>query len=161
MKRRDFFGKGGPGLMGMALAYLGLSACKKQDQAPAPASLPSTAAPLSAQGSAEEIGRKDLVKKLLLEKMGKTEQEATAMIVEFEQNLPLAEQMCICKTCPTYTAAETEEAFCHALVGQSKVIAQEKGCDCPKCSVYKTDGLKNGYYCTRKSEIEQEAAKVV
>ncbi len=161
MKRRDFFGKGGRGLMGVALAHLGLSSCKKKEAAPAPASSPSTAAPLSARGPAGEMSRKDLVKKLLLEKMGKTEQEATAMIVEFEQNLPLAEQMCICKTCPTYTATETEEAFCHALVGQSKVITQEKGCDCPKCPVHKSDGLKNGYYCTRKSEIEQEAAKLV
>ncbi len=37
----------------------------------------------------------------------------------------------------------------------------EKGCDCPKCPVYKNMGLKNGYYCTRKSELEQEAAKIV
>jgi len=161
MKRRAFFGTGGRGLIGVALAHLGLSSCKKKEQPPAPSSSSSTAAPLSEQASAEEISRKDLVKKLLQEKMGKTETEATAMLAEFEQNLPLAEQACICKTCPTYTSVETEEAFCQALVGQSKVITQEKGCDCPKCPVYKSDGLKNGYYCTRKSEIEQEAAKLV
>lgn len=160
MKRRDFFGKGGRGLMGVALAYLGLSSCKKKE-ALAVESSPATAVSAPGQESVEEMSRKDLVKKLLLEKLGKTEQEATAMIVEFEQNLPLAEQACICKTCPSYTANETEEAFCHALVGQSKVITQEKGCDCAKCPVYKSDGLKNGYYCTRKSELEQEAAKLV
>jgi hypothetical protein len=40
-------------------------------------------------------------------------------------------------------------------------FVEKSGCDCPKCPVHKDMGLKNGYYCTRKSEVEQEAAKVV
>jgi hypothetical protein len=56
-------------------------------------------------------------------------------------------------------AEETELGFCHPLVGKSKIITEEKGCDCPKCPVYSKMGLKNGYYCTRKSEMEQEMAK--
>jgi len=154
MKRRDFFGTGGRGLLGAALAYLGLTSCKKKEQASA---IP---APPGGQASATEADRQDLVKKLLQEKMGRTEAEATAMLAEFEQTLPQDEEMCICRTCPTYAANETEEAFCHALVGQSEGITQEKGCDCPRCPYYKAHGLKNGYYCTRKSEIEQEAAKL-
>ncbi|MCK4645695.1 MAG: DUF2769 domain-containing protein [Candidatus Aminicenantes bacterium] len=67
--------------------------------------------------------------------------------------------MCICKTCPTYVAEETELGFCHPFIGKSKIITEEKGCVCPKCPVYLKMGLKNGYYCTRKSEMEQEMAK--
>ncbi|MBN2409640.1 MAG: DUF2769 domain-containing protein [Candidatus Aminicenantes bacterium] len=69
--------------------------------------------------------------------------------------------MCICRTCPSYVPEETEKGFCHPLIEQSKLITEEKGCDCPKCPVYKNMALKNGYYCTRKSELEQEAAKLV
>ncbi len=91
--------------------------------------------------------------------MGKTEEEADVMIAEFEEKLPMVKDKCICRTCPTYVAEETEWGFCHPLVGKSKIITEEKGCDCPKCPVYQNMGLKNGYYCTRKSEMEQEMAK--
>ncbi|NIM90629.1 MAG: DUF2769 domain-containing protein [Candidatus Aminicenantes bacterium] len=67
--------------------------------------------------------------------------------------------MCVCKTCPTYVANETAVGFCHPLIGKSKIITAEKGCNCPTCPVYKKMELKNGYYCTRKSEMEQELAK--
>jgi len=157
MKRRDFVEKSGCGLLGMALAYFGLTSCKKKEEAPAMES-PALAA---AEQAPAEMNRKDIIKKLLVEKMGKTDEEATAMIAEFEEKLPMVEQMCICEKCPTYVPEETVEGFCHALVGQSKVITQEKGCDCPKCPVYKNMALKNGYYCTRKSELEQEAAKII
>ncbi len=100
-----------------------------------------------------------MVKKMLVEKMGKTEEEAGAMIAEFEEKLPMVKDMCICKPCLTYVAEETELGFCHPLVGKSKIITEEKGCDCPKCPVYSKMSLKNGYYCTRKSEMEQEMAK--
>ncbi len=151
MKRRDFFEKSGCGLMGIMMAYFGLTSCKKKEEAPA--AEPATAAPK------EEMSRKDMVKKMLVEKMGKTEEEASAMIADFEEKLPMVKDMCICKTCPTYVAEETELGFCHPLVGKSKIITEEKGCDCPKCPVYSKMGLKNGYYCTRKSEMEQEMAK--
>jgi hypothetical protein len=157
MKRRDFVEKSGCGLLGMALAYCGLTSCKKEEEAPAmepPAPAPAAEAPV-------EMTQKDIVKKLLVENMGKTDEEAAAMTADFEAKLPMAQQMCICQTCPSYVPEETEKVFCHPLVGQSKMIIQEKGCDCPKCPVYKDGGLKNGYYCTRKSELEQEAAKAV
>jgi len=157
MKRRDFVAKSGGGFLGIALAYFGLTSCKKKEGAPA-MEAPAQAA---AEQAPAEMSRKDIIKKLLVEKMGKTEDEAAAMIAEFEEKLPMVEQMCICEKCPTYVTEETVEGFCHALVGQSKVITQEKGCDCPKCPVYKSMAMKNGYYCTRKSELEQEAAKVV
>jgi hypothetical protein len=158
MKRRDFVEKSGCGLLGMAMAYFGLTSCKKKEEEPAmgsPAPAPAEEMPMT------EADQKDIIKKLLVEKMGKTDEEATAMIAEFEEKLPMVKEMCICQTCPSYLAEETEKGFCHALIGQSKVITQEKGCDCPKCPVHKDMGLKNGYYCTRKSEVEQEAAKII
>ncbi|MFZ2054442.1 MAG: DUF2769 domain-containing protein [Candidatus Aminicenantales bacterium] len=157
MKRRDFVEKSGCGLLGMALAYFGLTSCKKKEEAPAMepvASAPATEAPA-------EMSQKDIIKKLLFEQMGKTDEEATAMIAEFEEKMAMVKGMCLCQTCPSYVPEETEKGFCHPLVGQSKVITQEKGCDCPKCPVYKDMALKNGYYCTRKSELEQETAKSV
>lgn len=155
MRRRDFVGKGGCSFLGLALAYFGLTSCKKKEEIPAAeASAPATEAPV-------EMSQRDVIKRLLVEKTGKTEDEATAMIAEFEAKLPMVKQMCICGTCPSYLPEETEKAFCHPLVSKSKMITQEKGCDCPKCPVYKDMGLKNGYYCIRKSELEQEAAKSV
>ncbi len=151
MKRRDFFEKSGCGFMGMMMAYFGLTSCKKKEEAPA--AEPAAAAPK------EEMSRKDMVKKMLVEKMGKTEEEASAMIADFEVKLPMLKEMCIRKPCATYVAEETELGFCHPFIGKSKIITEEKGCDCPKCPVYSNMGLKNGYYCIRKSEMEQEMAK--
>jgi hypothetical protein len=153
MKRRDFFEKSGCGLAGIIMSHFGLTSCAKKEEAPAAEAQSEAAAPM------EEMSRKDMVKKMMMEKMGKTEEEAAAMIKEAEEKLPMLKDMCICKTCPTYVAEETEKGFCHVLVGKSKIITEEKGCDCPKCPVYQKMGLKNGYYCTRKSEMEQEMAK--
>ena len=152
MKRRDFFEKGGCGLLTTMLAYFGLTSCKKEEEAPA--------VEVQAPAPKEEMSRKDLVKKMLMEKQGMTEEEADAKIAEFEEKLTMVKNMCICKTCPTYVAEETELAFCHPLIGKSKMITEEKGCDCPKCPVYQQMKMKNGYYCTRKSEMEQEMAKM-
>jgi len=138
MKRREFFEKSGCTLAGIALAGVGLKA---------------------GMTPGEEEDRKAMVKQMLMEKMGKTEAEAEAMLAEMEKKLPLVKQMCICKTCPTYVADETQVGFCHPLVGKSMIITKEKGCNCPTCPAYKKMELKNGYYCTRKSEMEQEIAK--
>lgn len=156
MRRRDFLEKSGGGLCGLALGYLGMASCKKKE---APAEPIQPAAPQEQPAPAGEPSRKDLVKKLLVEKMGKTEEEASAMMAELEEKLPMVKDMCICKTCPTYVAEETEFGFCHAFVGQSKIITEEKGCNCPTCPIHQKMGLKNGYYCTRKSEMEQELTK--
>ena len=155
MKRREFFEKSGCGMAGIFLTSLGLNSCTKEEKTPAEvqAQAPAQEAP------EEEMSRKDMVKKLLVEKMGKTEEEADAMIADFEEKIPMVKEKCICKTCPTYVAEETETGFCHPLIGESNIIIEEKGCDCPKCLVYQNMGLKNGYYCTRKSELEQEIAK--
>ena len=157
MKRREFVEKGGCGFLSLALAYFGLTSCKKKAETP----LAETSAPAPSPEAPVEMSQRDVIKKLLVEKMGKTEDEAGAMIAEFEAKLPMVKQMCICGTCPSYVPEETEKSFCHPLVSKSKLITQEKGCNCPGCPVYKDMGLKNGYYCTRKSELEQEAAKSV
>ncbi len=159
MKRRDFFGKSGCGALGMMMAYFGLTSCKKGEEAAAEETQAETQAPAQ-EAPAEEMSRKDLVKKMLMEKQGKTEEEADAMIAEYEEMLPMIKEKCICRTCPTYVTEETEYAFCHPLVGKSEVITEEKGCNCPQCPVYTENQLKNGYYCTRKSELEQEMAKM-
>jgi hypothetical protein len=156
MKRREFVEKGGGGFLSLVLAYFGLTSCKKKTETSAAETTPPPAAATEAQLPTD---RKDMVKKLLIEKMGKSEEEATAMVAGYEENLPQIEPLCICKKCPTYGSGETEEAFCHALVGRSDVITGEKGCDCPKCPVYKDMAMNNGYYCTRGAELEQEASK--
>ncbi len=143
MKRREFFEKSGCGLLGLMMAEFGFASGQKEE----------------AQTPKKKMSREDMVKKMLMKKMGKTEEEADTMIKEMKEKLPMVKDMCICKTCPTYVAEETEVGFCHPLVGKSKIITEEKGCDCPKCPVYQKMKLKNGYYCTRKSEMEQEMAK--
>jgi len=148
MKRRDFFEKSGCGLAGIIMSYFGLTSLEKE----------ALAAPAQ-EATKEKMSRKDMVKKMIMEKMGKTEEEAEAMIKEMKEKLPMVKDMCICKTCPTYVAEETNVGFCHPLVGKSEIITEEKGCNCPTCPVYQKMKLKNGYYCTRKSEMEQEMAK--
>jgi len=152
MNRRDFFGKSGCGLLGLMMTYFGLTSCKK-GEAP-------VEEPAAAQTVKEEISQKDIIKKLLMEKKGMTAEEADAQIAEFEEKVSMVKTMCICKSCPSYVPEETEQGFCHPLVGKSKIITEEKGCICPKCPVYMQMSLKNGYYCTRKSEMEQEMAKM-
>ncbi|MFC2169395.1 DUF2769 domain-containing protein [Acidobacteriota bacterium] len=156
MKRRDFFEKSGCGLAGLFITSCGLISCSKEE---ASIGSESPLQPPVQETAKEDISRKDMVKKMLVEKMGNTEEEAEAKIVEIEEKLPMVKDMCICKTCPTYVSEETETGFCHPLVGKSKIIKDEKGCNCPTCPVYKKMELKNGYYCTRKSEMEQELAK--
>jgi len=156
MKRRDFFQKGGCGLLGSMVAYFGLTSCTKKE---VPSEETVQSAQESMQAPAEEMTQKDMVKKMLMEQKGMTEEEAAAKIAEFEEKLPMVKEQCICKTCPTYVSEETELGFCHPLIGKSKIISEEKGCDCPKCPVYKMMELKNGYYCTRGSEMEIEMKK--
>jgi len=143
MKRREFFEKSGCGLLGLMMVEFGFASGQKE----------------GAQATMKKMSREDMVKKMLMEKMGKTEEEADTMIKEMKEKLPMVKDMCICKTCPTYVAEEKIVGFCHPLVGKSEIIKEEKGCDCPKCPVYQKMKLKNGYYCTRKSEMEQEMAK--
>jgi hypothetical protein len=147
MKRRDFVQKSGCGLFGLMMAYFGLTSCKKQK---APEEEPAK----------DAMSQKDIIKNLLMEKKSLTAEDADAQIAEFEEKVSMVKTMCICKTCPTYVSEETDLGFCHPLIGKSKIITEEKGCVCPNCPVYKQMSLKNGYYCTRKSEMEQEMAKM-
>jgi hypothetical protein len=139
MKRREFFEKSGCGIAALMLANFGFKAYAKElDQ--------------------DKEMRLKMIKEALL-KMGKTEEEVDAKMKKMEEMLPKVKTMCICKTCPSYVKEETELGFCHAFIGKSKIITEEKGCNCPQCPVYPELKLKNGYYCTRKSEMEQEYAK--
>lgn len=137
MKRREFFEKTGCGAASLMLAHVGLKA-----------SLPSD----TSEEQKEKIAN-------LLTKLGKSKEEIDAMMKKMEDTLPMVKEECICKTCPTYVREEKVFGFCHEFISKSKVIKEERGCDCPRCPVYKKRSLKNGYYCTRMSELEQETAK--
>jgi hypothetical protein len=137
MKRREFFAKTGCGAAALMLAHLGLEAGILPD-------------------SPEE--QKIKIMKLLA-KMGKSQEEIDDMMKKMEETLPLIKEQCICKTCPTYVKEENNIAFCHAWISRSDIITEEKGCECHECPVHKKMALKNAYYCTRMSELEQEAAK--
>ena len=111
MKRREFFEKCGHGAFGFMLAYFGLKA------------------PLMAGGE-KKMDRKEMIKKLIIKKMGKTEKEADAMIADMEKKLPKVQKMCICRNCPTYVTDDKMIGYCHPLVGKSANIKEEKGCKC-------------------------------
>jgi hypothetical protein len=137
MKRREFFEKTGCGAAGIMLAHFGLKAG-------------------TLLNTPEE--QKEKIMKLLA-KMGKSKEEIDDMMKKMEETLPMVKEQCICKTCPTYVKEEKIFGFCHPFISKSEIITEEKGCDCPKCPVYKKMEMHNGYYCTRMSELEQEAAK--
>ncbi|MFC2155981.1 DUF2769 domain-containing protein [Acidobacteriota bacterium] len=137
MKRREFFEKCGQGTFAVLLAYFGLKY------------------PVFAEKK-KEMSRKDMVKKMLIKEMGKTPEEADAMIVDMEKKLPEVLKMCVCPKCPSYVKGDKPVGYCHPLVGKSKLIEKEKGCICGSCPVYKKMKMTKGYYCTRKSEMEQK-----
>ena len=139
MERREFFEKSGCGIFALMLSHFGFKAYAKGI-------------------GQDESDRLKKLKEALL-KMGKTEEEVETMMKDLEEKLPKVKAMCICKTCPSYVEDETELGFCHPFIGKSKIITDEKGCNCPQCPVYTKMKMKNGYYCTRKSEMEQEYEK--
>jgi len=139
MERREFFEKSGCGIFALMLSHFGFKAYAKGPNQDKP-------------------NRLKKIKEALM-KMGKTEEEVEAMMKALEEKLPKVKTMCICKSCPSYVKDETELGFCHPFIGKSKIITEERGCNCPQCPVYKDMNMKNGYYCTRKSEMEQEYAK--
>ena len=151
MKRRDFIEKSGCTLAGLMMANLGLISCKKEGASPGTET--------AANAPMGEKNKKEMMQKMMMEKMGKTKEEAEAMMAEMEGKLQMVKEKCTCKTCPSYVKEETETGFCLCLVGKSKKITKENGCICGDCPVYKEMGLKNTYYCTRKSEMEQNMAK--
>lgn len=141
MKRRSFFEAGGGALAAALIAKFGFS----RDQA-----TKVSAAQTLAQ-------RKEMILKLLIQQ-GKTESEAKTLLADMEANLSTARGKCICRSCPTYGHREKEVAFCHAFVGPAKAIKEEKGCICETCPFHQEMKLNYTYYCTRKSELEQQAA---
>lgn len=83
---------------------------------------------------------------------------------QMQEKKKMVMQMCICKECPSYKdcASEggaTELGFCFPTVGKSACISEEKGCICGGCPVTEKMGLKNVYFCTKGSEMEQNKAK--
>lgn len=98
---------------------------------------------------------REKIKKVMMEKMGISEDEVMEKMKEMEEKLPEVKEMCTCASCPTYVAEETELGFCHPMVGKSGVITDLAGCICPQCPVTEMMGLENTSFCTMGSEIEQ------
>jgi hypothetical protein len=69
-----------------------------------------------------------------------------------------ANDNCTCPDCPSFVDCDKDDkvAYCLASVGKSSCIEEEKGCICGSCPVHEKMELKNGYYCTKGSEKEQE-----
>ena len=156
MKRRDFFQRSGSALAAALLA--GAVSCKKTPDKAPPVSPPPGPTP-EEQAAAELSARKEAVRKLLMEKTGKTSQEAEAIMAGLEKELNAVKAKCVCETCPSALPEENETGFCHAFIARSKIIKEEKGCDCGQCPVHQEMGLKFSYYCTRGSEMEQAAVR--
>ncbi|MBN2734322.1 MAG: DUF2769 domain-containing protein [Methanomicrobiaceae archaeon] len=66
-----------------------------------------------------------------------------------------AQQMCLCKMCPSFVECSEEIAFCLESVGKSGCIKEENGCLCPGCPVLEEEGYQHVFYCTRGSETSQ------
>lgn len=80
---------------------------------------------------------------------------------EMKKREDMFNTMCICRGCPTYRGLGKQDeyiAYCFANHGRSKTIADEKGCYCGICSVYKSYRYLTNYYCTRGLESEQKQA---
>jgi len=127
------------------LASCGFFSCGKKEQEKVEETAPAPEPTMS---------RLDMLKKDMMEKMGKSEAEVAAMMKDMQEKLPLVKEKCICATCPSYVEGETELGFCHPMVGKSKKITERKGCDCPECPLTEMLGLKHGYYCLQGSELE-------
>jgi Protein of unknown function (DUF2769) len=65
-----------------------------------------------------------------------------------------AEQICICKTCPSFVDCGERFVFCLREVGKSQCIEKEIACLCTACPVQELLGYQHEYYCTRGSEEE-------
>lgn len=83
---------------------------------------------------------------------------------QMEEKRSMVVQMCICKGCPSYEdcsakGGQAELGFCFPSIGKSDCIAAEKGCICGGCPVTPKMGLKNIYFCTKGSEMDQEKSK--
>jgi len=91
---------------------------------------------------------KEQAKIMLMETMGWNE-------AEFNEREQWVRGNCVCGDCPTYTAEETEIAFCWATIGESEAISNENDCVCGQCPVFNQEDLRTAYYCTRGSELEQ------
>jgi hypothetical protein len=58
-------------------------------------------------------------------------------------NTPDNVSRCICGGCPSFPNVGT--FYC--AVGKSEAPVRQRGCICPDCSLFKPNGLQDGYYC--------------
>ena len=67
-------------------------------------------------------------------------------------NLEQAQDLCICKMCPSYFDCGEKIAYCMPKAAISKCIKIERGCVCPGCPVWESMHYQYDYYCTRGNE---------
>jgi hypothetical protein len=80
-----------------------------------------------------------------------------------KERLMIVEDMCICKSCPTYKNLRRVDGYigyCHPSHGKSMMIREEKGCTCGICPVYNQNKFITSYFCTRDTDMKQKTAIV-
>lgn len=73
-----------------------------------------------------------------------------AVVEDTQENMEICKRFC--GTCPTYQANRMKESPPHALFcarGKSAIAdkAENKGCNCFQCEVFKKYNLKGGFFC--------------
>ena len=62
-------------------------------------------------------------------------------------------KMCICPWCPTFRESKLGGiTFCAK--GKAKEATKEKGCNRPKCAVWKNYKLQDQYYCEMGKSVD-------
>ncbi|KTB48915.1 DUF2769 domain-containing protein [Dehalogenimonas alkenigignens] len=65
-----------------------------------------------------------------------------------------AENICLCRICPSYVECGEPTAFCLG-TNPSKCINAEAGCLCLGCPLWVKKAFRHVYFCTRGAEIAQ------
>ena len=68
--------------------------------------------PISVEEQKEKIMK-------LLATMGKSKEEIDDMMKRMKETLPMVNEQCICKTCPTFVNEEKVVGFCHPFISKS------------------------------------------
>ena len=79
---------------------------------------------------------------------------------EMKKQEEMVNSMCICKSCPSYTAYGKEDdhiGYCFPTHEKSENLA-EHGCTCGTCPIYMKMDFMTNYYCTRDIEMKQKMA---
>jgi hypothetical protein len=74
---------------------------------------------------------------------------------EMEEKKKMVLAMCVCPDCPSWQECGEDGGYCFPSIGKSTCITEQNGCICGGCPVTRKLELKNIYFCTDGSEMEQ------